>query len=142
MKTLVLSFVLLLLQRSLIATEIPLNFDWKTTKFASSRSSDSIAAHDQTLIYRVKPTTVRRRSRSISDAVIETVRCEHIELMDCRRVRHGRNELPDHGHRNALLHLQRAVEVVEDAQEAVEFVVIFVAHPPCYLMISFAHGLV
>ncbi|KAI6227590.1 hypothetical protein M3Y99_01237600 [Aphelenchoides fujianensis] len=83
MKLLIISFLLLLLQRSLIATEIPLNFDWKTIKFASSRSSDSIAAHDQTLIYRVKPTTVRRRSRSISDAVIETVRCEHIELMDC-----------------------------------------------------------
>ncbi|KAI6226399.1 hypothetical protein M3Y99_01300100 [Aphelenchoides fujianensis] len=83
MKPLIVSFLLLLLQRSLIATEIPLNFDWKTIKFASSRSSDSIGAHDQTLIYRVKPTTVRRRSRSISDAVIETVRCEHIELMDC-----------------------------------------------------------
>ncbi|KAI6229197.1 hypothetical protein M3Y95_00505900 [Aphelenchoides besseyi] len=83
-----LCLVVFLLQRTANAVDVSPNFDWKTIKFGQSESAhDEILSppseHNQKLFYRIKSMVTRRRSRSIADAVIETVRCEHIELMDC-----------------------------------------------------------
>ncbi|CAD5218629.1 unnamed protein product [Bursaphelenchus okinawaensis] len=91
---------LLFAQRSLAAMGIgsrelltsPLESLWKRSAFRNSayhvRSNHNRPRHkrhhrDERVLYIIKKKATGRKRRSISDAVIETARCEHIELVDC-----------------------------------------------------------
>ncbi|CAD5224635.1 unnamed protein product [Bursaphelenchus xylophilus] len=93
---------LLFAQRSLLAMGIgskeierlknPLESLWKRsvnrnpefhTRTNHNRHRGKRHHRDERILYIIKKKPLGRKRRSISDAVIETARCEHIELVDC-----------------------------------------------------------
>lgn len=62
-------------------------FSFRSTKFYEHTNHNKHrkrrSHRDERVFYIVKTDSNSRRRRSIADAVIESARCEHIELVDC-----------------------------------------------------------